>query len=266
MVLLETGGVARWSVCVRTVDGHDTVLSVAPDRVLKTASVAKLVLLVEVASRISDGSLDGNEPLRRESTAPVHDSGLWQRLRTGVLTIHDAAVLVAAVSDNWATNALLRRVGLDAVQARGRALGLRRTRLLDEVRDVRGQGDAPTLSVGSAAEWVSLLCRLARREVGSRAVSEQVLDWMRASVDLSMVASALGLDPLSHWTRDRGVVLCNKTGTDVGVRADVGIVSGRVELAYACVATWDESARPELRPAVLRDMRRLGELVASRVL
>src|SRR6195952_5909932 len=78
------------------------------------------------------------------------DMGLWQHLQVPTLPVADLAILVGATSDNLATNVLLRRVGIDAVRARGEALGLSRTFLLDSVRDYRGPDDAPHFSVGSA--------------------------------------------------------------------------------------------------------------------
>ena len=58
----------------------------------------------------------------------------------------------------------------------------------------------------------------------STSVSSQVLGWLATGVDLSMVGAAFGLDPLAHAVPDRGISLHNKTGTDAGVRADVGLV------------------------------------------
>jgi beta-lactamase class A len=70
-----------------------------------------------------------------------------------------------------------------------------------------------------------------------------VRQWLSANVDLSMVGSAfverLGVDPLAHLNGP--VWFFNKTGTDVGVRADVGAatVGGRT-VAWAAIANWSE--------------------------
>src|SRR5690606_13442739 len=130
------------------------------------------------------------------------------------LPVADLAVLVAAVSDNLATNVLLRRVGLDAVAATARSVGLRATALHDVVRDVRTPADPPALSSGSAAELAGLFARLAAGAAISAEVSATVNGWLATGTDLSMVAGALGLDPLAHVAADRSVVLRNKTGTD----------------------------------------------------
>jgi beta-lactamase class A len=49
-------------------------------------------------------------PLARTAEDPVVDSGLWQHLAAEALSAGDLAVLVGAVSDNLATNTLLRHV------------------------------------------------------------------------------------------------------------------------------------------------------------
>ena len=99
----------------------------------------------------------------------------------------------------------------------------------------------------------------------SRSVSSQVLAWLATGVDLSMVGSAFGLDPLAHTVPDRGISLHNKTGTDVGVRADVGLVgTSSTALAYAAIANWpeDEDRRDEVHAA----MRHLGSGLRDRLM
>ena len=86
-----------------------------------------------------------------------------------------------------------------------------------------------------------------------------MLDWTELGVDLSMVGSAFGLDPLAHRVPDRGVRLWSKTGTSDGVRADVGLVEidGR-RTAYAAICNWSTDG-PDLRDDVLAAMRATGQ-------
>ncbi len=99
------------------------------------------------------------------------------------------------------------------------------------------------------------MARLHRGDIVSPEVSARVLRWVAANADLSMVASAFGLDPLAHAEPDRGITLINKTGTISTVRADVGVVSGpAAEVAYAVLASWpDEAAARPARPRARRD-------------
>jgi beta-lactamase class A len=255
----------RWSVAVRDATSGATLVELDGHRLLRTASVAKVYVLVEVAVRLAAGELDPLLPVDRRSTAPVADSGLWHRFAGDVLPVVDVAALVGAVSDNLAANALVALLGLDTVRARAAQHAADGSTLHDLVRDVRGAADPPTLSEGSAADWVSLFAGLKRGTVESPRVSELVLGWLAAGADLSMVASAFGLDPLSHaCAPDRGIAVWNKTGTDAGLRADVGVVDvGSRTLAYAAICNWSPDADPDPRDAVLLAMRGIGAALRS---
>ncbi len=230
-----------------------------PDRVLRTASIGKLLLLEHVAGLIASGAADPGELLTRTGDDRVADSGIWQYLAVDALPVVDLCELVGMASDNLATNVLLRRFGLGAVAASAARTGLRRTALHDRVRDLRTEADPPTLSTGTAAELTALLMRLAvQRQVGDPTAG-QVLDWLAKGLDLSLVAAGWGLDPLAHREADRELLLVNKTGTDVGARAETGLLTGPVRtVAYTVIANWGAADR---RREVLRAMRRLGRRI-----
>ena len=229
------------------------------DRVaMPTASVGKILLLIEVSARITGRDAAGFGILDKTPGHAVGDSGIWQRLQAPALPVTDLALLVGAASDNLATNVLLRQVGLDTVRARAESLGLSRTALLDLVRDHRGPDDAPQLSIGSTAELSWLFSVLARGQVVDAVTSQRVLGWLSHNADLSMVSSAFGLDPLSHRTPDSGLQLINKTGTDVGVRSEAGLLSGsRTGVAYAVTVQFSGSDLAA-RLRVLEAMRTFG--------
>ncbi len=246
---------------MRDVRSGEVLLQHDPDTLLRSASVAKVFVLVELADAIVQGRLSAGELLDRRDVSPVGDSGLWQHLSTPVLPAGDVARLVGTVSDNWATNVLIERLGLPAVQARAHDLAPGGSMLHDLVRDERPAGT--TLSKGCGSDWASLFAGLAAGRLVSPDVSGLVLGWLGASADLSMVASAFGLDPLSHTEPTDGVTLWNKTGTDGGVRADVGVVDVRGrQLAYAALCNWSpEDEAP--RVAVMTAMQALGNRVVE---
>lgn len=235
------------------------VLCAIDDRiVLPTASVGKVLLLIEVSARLTAREFSGYGILDKSPHDAVTDSGLWQHLQAPSLPVADLGALVGATSDNLATNVLLRQVGLDAVRMRTESLGLARTALLDLVRESRGPDDAPQLSVGSSAELSWLFGALYRGQVVDQVTSRRVMGWLSLNTDLSMVASAFGLDPLSHRVPDHGIQLVNKTGTDVGVRSEVGILKGpRTAVSYAVTIQFrDDSLARRLR--ALDAMRTVG--------
>lgn len=250
---------AGWSIVLLDVDTDTVVCELDGVRVLDTASIAKVFLLIEAARMIEAGELDPAEQLDRSAGPPVADSGLWYLLDADTFSVPDTCILVGAFSDNLATNVLLARIGLDRVQAATREYGWTDSVLLDYVRDSRTPDQPRTLSRGSAAELADVMARLHRGEVVSAVVSAQVLEWLAVDADLSMVAAAFGLDPLAHREQDRGLTLRNKTGTIETARGDIGVVSGSGgrSLAYAVLANWDSDG-PDPRDEVLAGMQAIG--------
>ena len=100
------------------------------DQVFPTASTIKLPLLVELYRQDQDG--DGVRLLDHytmDRADLVDGSAIMRGLSPGVtmVTNHDLAQFMVAVSDNAATNVLIERVGMQKVNAMLRARGLTQT-------------------------------------------------------------------------------------------------------------------------------------------
>lgn len=249
---------AQVSASVLDLDSGQPLLAIDERIALPTASIGKILLLIEVSARITERDATGYGILDKTPLDAVGDSGVWQHLQVPSLPVADLATLIGAVSDNLATNVLLREIGLTAVRSRTESLGLLRTALLDLVRDRRGPDDAPQLSVGSTAELAWLFAALARGEIVDPLTSSRVLGWLSLGADLSMVASAFGLDPLSHRGVDHGLLLVNKTGSDDGVRSEAGVLRGPSgAVSYAVSVQFNDSGI-EARLRALDAMRTVG--------
>jgi len=250
----------RWSILVTDVDSGRVLLSHDPDAVMNTASVGKIFLLHRLLAEVDAGTRSLEERVARRPVEWIDDSGLWYLLQANELSLYDVAALIGAVSDNAATNTLCRVVGLPVVQDHTRSLGYTASGLDDIVRWPRPPGSPPTLSHGTAEELVRFVSRLLRAEDLSTSSADTLQRWLGAGMDLSMVASAFGLDPLAHYAYDRGVWLWNKTGTMSTVRADLGVVmSPTRRIAYAVLANWNRGE--DGRDAVLAAMRDIGDLI-----
>lgn len=222
---------------------------------MATASLGKVLLLIEVADRVVHHP---SGPLRRSDHDTEGTPGVWQHFQTDEMSAADIAALVGALNDAAAFNALVEWIGLAAVRARGEALGLTRTALLDVVRPRRGPDDAPQLSIGSMRELCWLLGAIARGEIVSPKVSALVAGWLALGTDLSLAASGFGLDPYAHARGDHGVLLMNATGIEHGVRAEAGVLQGpRAAVAYAVAISFTDSDLG-VRMGVLEVLRRCG--------
>lgn len=272
LALPEVSGVT-WSVSLRDSASRMPLTSLRAEVSLRTASVGKVLLLLATARAVAAGSVSLDELLTREPGDWARDSGLWHTMRVEALPLGDVAALVGSVSDNLATNVLLRKVTLRAVADSAAYLGLVGTALHDQVRDERGPGRPPTLSTGRAEELSALMLRIATGTAMGPEADSLVRQWLSAGVDQTMVGRAFvdhaGLDPLAHHV-SLGVepLLWSKTGTDGGIRADVGAVTraGRT-IAWAAIANWTPAPSRAVEDrtvgAVLRGLSRVGESVLA---
>lgn len=251
---------AQWSISIRRDEEPSAFAEHGSSTLLRTASVAKVFVLVELADRLARNAIDAGQLVDRRDTVAVHDSGIWHAMHVDRLPVVDLALLVGAVSDNWATNALIDVCGLDRIQARAAAMAPGGSMLHDYVRNHRTAGMPETLSHGCADDWAAVVQRL---YFGDDAVGRDVLSWLAQDADLSMVAAAFDLDPLAHDVEDLGLRLWHKTGTDDGVRADVGVLrSSSAVVSYAVICNWPRTG-PDLRRPVLATMRRIGDKIRS---
>lgn len=229
------------SVFVRDAVSGEPLIEHHPRMVLKTASLPKVFLLQEVAHQLAHGRLQPTALIDRRNTLQVNDAGLWQHLAADSLPITDVAALIGAFSDNLATNALLDIVGLDRLTEATLKRGYESSRLLDYVRPERVTGIHPgSVSQGNAFELANFCAEQERLMKQGDSAATQVVKWLRAGADYSMILRDLGLDPLSCNPAEDGLEAWNKTGTDTGVRADAGVIRGTTKtLAYAVIANWE---------------------------
>lgn len=234
---------ARVSVRVSDLDRGTVVLAVDDFVTMPVAGVGIVPLLIEVAARFEAGTLDPLEIVERSAVPQVAVAGMWRHLLAPALPLGDLAVLAAATGDALAANALLERIGLDAVRARIGSLGMPRTALLDRFRDHRGPDDAPHYALGTARELAALFAALVNTEAVSPGVSAQVSEWLSLNHDLSLVGSVTGLDPFAHDDDQHGVLFVDKTGRADGIRAEAGVLGGpRAGVAYALIVAFDDAS------------------------
>ncbi len=247
-----------WSAHAFDIDSGEVLFSHNAGRVLDLASVGKVFLLSAVAEHSVSDDLDLLEEVTVHPEDRFDNSGIWQALHQRTLPLYDICVLIGAVSDNQATNTLLRRVGREKVQQFTRALGFEHSALNDYVAWPLQPGDPRALSSGTAQELAMFMAGISRGNLISPDASRLVARWLTESVDCSMVVSAFGFDPLAHRDRDRGFSVFHKTGTTSSVRCDTGVVTTDSRgVAYAVFANWDAS-ESDPRDEVLSEMNQAG--------
>jgi beta-lactamase class A len=138
-------------------DGH-TLLFHA-DEVMPTASTIKIAVLAELYRQEQSGSgarlADGYVP---DSADVIAGSDMLGGMSFGVtrLTNRDLATFMVGVSDNGATNVLIKRVGMERVNALLDSLGLKETRLRRRMLDLEA-ARAGRENTATPRELVALL-------------------------------------------------------------------------------------------------------------
>jgi beta-lactamase class A len=176
------------------------------------ASSIKLAVLYELYRQAEEGRVDLGE-LTRPALPRVRGGGVLQELGNQVsLTWRDVAVLMMGWSDNAATNVLIDRVGMDAVNRRLDSLGLRATRLRRKMMDL----DA---------------ARRGDENVSTPAEMRQLAETMYAGAGLSrerardlMAVAAVPKDSPFRVPLPESLVVADKPGSLEAVRCVTAIV------------------------------------------
>ncbi|MFE4795072.1 serine hydrolase [Streptomyces sp. NPDC056708] len=253
------------AVAAVDIDGGETV-GVHDRIVLPVASASKLLLLAEVSRRLDTGELLADRPVEVLDEDMADGTGLLRRMSRRGWTVEDLAWLTASVSDNTATNALLRLVGHESTARLAEELELDRLTLHDKVRDIRGPDVPPVFATGTARDLARLVTHAVRGTMSSPAASARLLEWMRANSDHGLVPALVDHDPYAPGFPNPlpdGLLVANKTGTDTGVRADAGVIVGARRLAYAVVAHWDPALGPSTQRAAVHAIRDVGRTLAA---
>ena len=107
------------------------------DELFPTASVFKVPVIVELYRQVEAGAVSLEEELALREEDKVPGSGILQELSPGLMvTLRDLVSLMMIVSDNTATDLLIEKVGMENVNATLRRLGLKRTTVVADCRDI----------------------------------------------------------------------------------------------------------------------------------
>lgn len=98
------------------------------DVVVPSASTRKIAILMTALQAVNAGRLALDQTVTIQAKYQDNDSGCFQHLRPGfAITLVDALVMMIIVSDNTCTGTVADLVGLDAINAFSRAVGMKGT-------------------------------------------------------------------------------------------------------------------------------------------
>jgi len=213
---IEQASGGRLGVMVHELGSGETFAH-CPDERVPTASVIKLPLVLHAALLAHEGQLNFDEKLTLHNEDKVGGYGILRDLTAGqTFSIRDLCQLTIVLSDNTATNLLIERLGVAAINARIAALGLTHTRLHRKAFTPNTPDMLPFgLGVTTPRDIANLLLMLLRQEVIPAQPAQMVLAMLAAQRDRVGFARYLQVD----WA------YAGITGADDHLRNDVGIIT-----------------------------------------
>src|SRR6266576_3695542 len=224
-------------IFVRNIE-TDEETGVNPNDEFPMASTYKVAIMVQVFREADAGHLSLAELVPLSDADRRLGSGLLPYMTPGLNpTIHDLVLLMITLSDNEATDLMLKRVGARNVTAMLRQLGIQDMRVDRSIEELIGDWLAsanPELRGVSGAELFAhpeKLARLTRDQTSPKAMAELLTKIFRAEAatekschDMLEIMEQQQLRTRIHRYLENTTV-ASKNGTIGYVTNDVGIVS-----------------------------------------
>lgn len=245
----------------------DAEAGVRADELVVAASVFKIAVLVELFRRSASGGIDVTERVRvTAADRSMGPTGLSVTVDDVEISWRDLAYLMMSVSDNTATDVIMRKLGNDAINDTLRELGLEQTTLEGTCADLLGtivedtgielgtrladvEPDAmrrwrsldPTRTSRTTPEEITrLLAMISRDEAAPPQACAEILRIMSLQVWPHRLTSGF----------PDGVRLAAKTGTLPGIRNEAGLVEYADGKRYAVAVFTRANTFVDRQPAV----------------
>lgn len=186
------------------------------------ASMIKLPILVAFFQDVDAGKIKLDEMLVIQQTDLAEGSGDMQYAGTGTqYTALETATNMIIISDNTATNMIIRRIGgIETINQRFRQWGMQQTLMRKPLPDLEGTNTT------SPKELVSLLALLNEGKLLSMKSRDRLFDIMRRTTTDTLLPSVMS----------PGSTAAHKTGDIGSMVGDVGIIDLPSGRRYAIAA------------------------------
>ncbi|MGB3518371.1 MAG: serine hydrolase [Elainellaceae cyanobacterium] len=180
-------------------------------QVIPAASIIKIPILVAFFQDVDAGTIQMTETLTLTEADVAEGSGDLQFHSVGSeYSALETASLMIVISDNTATNMLIRRMGgAEALNQRFQSWGLENTILRDWLPDLEGTNTT------TPYEMVELMTRLSRGELLSLRSRDRLFDIMRRTYTDTLIPAGVN---------DPSATIAHKTGDIGAMVGDVGTV------------------------------------------
>jgi beta-lactamase class A len=218
------------------------------NEIFPQASSIKIHILAELFHQAEQGKFRLTDVLPLPAAVRVSGSGVLNELsESGVsMSLRDYAVLMIVVSDNTATNLLIKQVEMENVNRFLQSQGAVKTKLQRVMMDTKAAAEGRE-NIGTPKEVLMILEKLYKGELVSKKSSEEMLSILKKSKQPDgPIRAGVPAD----------VDVANKEGDLDGVRCDVGIVFLAKSPYAICVMT-KYLVHPSEGPKIISEVSRL---------
>lgn len=187
------------------------------EKIMLAASVIKLTVLVEAFKQIKEGKIKKEEFFITCEKDKVPSCGALNYMREDLkVTLEDLYVLMIILSDNYATNMLINKLGIDNINKTIKEIGLKNTVLNRKMFD----NEKAALGLEnyiSASDVGYLLEKMYNKELIDEKSSEEMISILKNQ-------RLNGKMPFFLHSLKPKIDIAHKTGEDTNITHDVGIV------------------------------------------
>ena len=196
------------------------VISYNEKEPMLAASLIKLTVLGEVFRQIESGKIREDEIFTTRDIDKVPSCGALNYMEEGLnVRLKDLYTLMIILSDNYATNMLIDRCGIENINDFIKVNGLKNTVLKRKMFDTIGASKGLE-NYTSAEDMALLLEKIYNKTLVSEEASAKMLEVLKNQ-------RLNGKIPFFLSSGENKVQIAHKTGEDTNITHDVGIVLGK---------------------------------------
>lgn len=187
------------------------------EKQMLAASIIKLPILVECFNQINKGIISNDDIFITKNKEKVPSCGALNYMRENLkVTLEDLYTLMIILSDNYATNMLIDKLGIYNINKTINEIGLKNTilnrKMFDEEKSLLGLENYT-----SARDMAYLLEKMYNKELIDEKSSEEMISILKNQ-------RLNGKIPFFIQSIRPKIQIAHKTGEDTNITHDVGIV------------------------------------------
>lgn len=226
----------------------DTVPLIIQSRPMRSASMIKVFIMGKAMQEVERGRLSLDEMITLKANDKVGGAGIIAGWADGTdIPVRELLRLMITESDNTATNLMIDRLGMEAINEYIRQEGYGETKLQRKMMDTAA-AEAGRENITSPADLGHFFTRLWKGEGMTAGTREQMLTWLYEQTDTECLPQAFPQGKIAH-----------KTGELVGLYDDGGIVVREGTPLVICIMNDDIDSRG----GAIRDMQKIARVIGA---